>query len=72
MIEVLHLTTTKNQLTVFPMRSPAEMLILMRLPPNGYFLFRLGISAVSYQIKMQKSIAPYQSQKQTKTKKLYE
>lgn len=29
--------------TVFPMRSPAEMLILIRLPPNGYFLVVTGI-----------------------------
>lgn len=29
------------------MRSPAQMLILIRLPPKGYFLFILGIPAVS-------------------------
>lgn len=29
------------------MRSPAQMLILIRLPPKGYFLFILGILAVS-------------------------
>lgn len=33
--------------TVFPMRSPAQMLILIRLPPKGYFLFILGSPAVS-------------------------
>lgn len=29
------------------MRSPAQMLILIRLPPKGYFLFILGSPAVS-------------------------
>lgn len=33
--------------TVFPIRSPAQMLILIRLPPKGYFLFIMGIPAVS-------------------------